>query len=136
MRGIPLQSGYNWGGGASFSFEFDEDLGVIFIHLIGLYKPGVSMQLIDSSIVSMEKYNCNKLLLDIEQGKIQSSVLDVVYRTESARKKYNVNLYKVACVTNDIDEELKFLESSYRILGLEFLSFTSMYSAMLWLKGN
>ncbi len=134
MRAIQLQNSYDWGGNASFSFEFDEDLGVIFIHLIGLYKPGVSLQLIDSSIVSMEKYNCDKLLLDLMQGSIQSSVLETVYRTEDVRKNYNVNFYKVACVANDIDEELKFLESSYRVLGLEFLSFTSMDSAMMWLK--
>ncbi len=134
MGTISLRSDYKWGEGASFSFEYDEDCGVIFIHLIGVYNPGVSLQLIDSSIVSMEKYNCNKLLLDLLQGSIQSSVLDTVYRTESVRKSYNVNLNKVAFVTNEIDEELKFLESSYRILGLEFLSFTSMNSAMLWLN--
>ena len=121
-------------GLTNFSFQYIEEKRAVLVRIEGVYDPGTSLRLIDSSIASMSKYNCKRCLFDFRLGVFESSIIDIIHRSETAGACYDLRLYRVALVVREETDELKFLESSYRILGLDFRLFISEGYAMQWLQ--
>lgn len=119
-----------------WKIEYLADQCLLYIKTSGILTKEDANSMIKEVVVAMEKYACQKQLVDHRDTTFGLSVLEYYERPDVNREIGMSYTWKIAMVFKELNDNTRFMETVFRNRGYNFHQFDDIEKAREWVLSD